>query len=278
MTVLVAIETVVLVLLVIIVTGLLRSHATILRQLEELGAGVGDPAQPSSTGRTGAGVTSSVDFKVRPGIPEPRDDQSFADAADLSGSGLRDDVVAVRVVGADHPTMLAFLSSSCTTCATFWDEFRRMDDLSLPGGTRLVIVTKGIDSESPSEIATLAPTGVTLVMSSEAWEQYRVPGSPYFVFVDGPTGRIRGEGTGMSWEQVGNLLAQATGDLTFALGDAGARLEAKPESDAERELRIDQELMAAGIFPGDSSLYKAQDDAGGSEPTEPSTPVADKQA
>lgn len=261
MTVLVAIETVVLVLLVIVVTGLLRSHATILRQLEELGAGVGDPADPASRGTTRAGVTSPVDFQVRPGIPEPRDDQSFADAADITGAGLRDDVVAVRIIGAEHPTMLAFLSSSCTTCATFWDEFRQDGGVSLPGGTRLVIVTKGVDEESPSEIAGLAPPGVTLVMSSTAWEQYRVPGSPYFVFVDGPTGRIRGEGTGMSWEQVGNLLAQATGDLSFALGDAGARLTNKPESDAERELRIDQELMAAGIFPGDTSLYTSEGDA-----------------
>lgn len=261
MTVLVAVETVVLVLLVVVVTGLLRSHAAILRQLEELGAGVGDPARPTRS--ADGGVTSPVDFQVRPGIPEPRDDQSFADAADLSGAGLRDDVVAVRVVGADHPTMLAFLSSSCTTCATFWDEFRHVEGVSLPGGTRLVIVTKGPDDESPSQIAKLAPPGVSLVMSSEAWKQYRVPGSPYFVFVDGPTGRIRGEGTGMSWDQVGNLLAQATGDLSFAIGEAGERMTNKPESDAERELRIDQELMAAGIFPGDASLYSSNDDPTG---------------
>jgi hypothetical protein len=251
MTILVAIETVVLVLLVVVVTGLLRSHAAILRQLEELGAGVGDPdRQPAGP------ITSPVEFKVRPGIPEPRDDPSWADAADLTGAGLRDDVVAVRVVGAEHSTMLAFLSSSCATCATFWDAFRNVNNLTMPGGTRLVIVTKGPNDESPSEIASLAPPGVNLVMSSEAWVDYKVPGSPYFVFVDGPTGRIRGEGTGMSWEQVGNLLAQATGDMSFALGDAGRRLPNKPESDADRELRIDQELMAAGIFPGDPSLYE----------------------
>jgi hypothetical protein len=251
-SVLVAIETVVLVLLVVVVTGLLRSHATILRQLDELGAGVGDPAQRERT--------SPVDFRVRPGIPEPADDPSFADAADLTGAGLRDEVVAVRVVGARNHTFLAFLSSSCTTCATFWEAFRDRDALRLPDGTRLVVVTKSPDEESVSSIASLAPPGVDLVMSSPAWEQYRVPGSPYFVFVDGPTGRIRGEGTGMSWEQVGNLLAQATGDLTFSLGDAGARVP-KPESDAEREQRIDRELMAAGIFPGDASLYETADPA-----------------
>lgn len=249
MTVLVAIETVVLVLLVVIVTGLLRSHATILRQLEELGAGVGDPARSAR-----GGVTSAVDFTVKPGVPEPSNDPSFADAADINGSGLRDDVVAVRVIGAQHSTMLAFLSSSCETCGNFWGAFREASNLNMPGGTRLVIVTKGLEDESPSAIARLAPPGVNLVMSSEAWRDYRVPGSPYFVFVDGPTGRIRGEGTGMSWEQVGNLLAQATGDLTFTASGAGPSV-AKPESDVERERRIDHELMAAGIYPGDQSLY-----------------------
>src|SRR5262249_11376445 len=121
------------------------------------------------------------------------------------------------------------------------------------------------DEESVSSIAALAPPDVNLVMSSAAWEQYRVPGSPYFVFVDGSTGRIRGEGTGLSWEQVGNLLAQATGDLAFAIGDAGARNH-KPESDAEREQRIDRELMAAGIFPGDPSLYETAESAAADEP------------
>jgi hypothetical protein len=255
-TVLVAIESVVLLLLVVLVTGLLRSHAAILRQLDELGAGVGDPSQP---GRA-RDVTSPVDFQVRPGIPEPSQDTSFADASDITGPGLRDEMVAVRIVGAQTHTFLAFLSSSCTTCQHFWDAFADLDELSLPPSTRLVIVTKSPDEESVSSIAALAPAGVNLVMSSHAWEQYRVPGSPYFVFVDGPTGRIRGEGTGMSWEQVGNLLAQATGDLTFAMGDAGARVP-KPESDAERELRIDRELMAAGIFPGDASLYETSESA-----------------
>jgi hypothetical protein len=251
-SVLVAVETVVLVMLVVLVTGLLRSHATILRKLDELGAGVGDPSRTAPT--------SPVDFKVRPGIPEPSDDTSWADAADVTGAGLRDEMVAVRVVGAQNHTFLAFLSSSCTTCATFWEAFTDVEGLRLPPQTRLVIVTKSPDEESVSSIASLAPAGVNLVMSSAAWEQYRVPGSPYFVFVDGPTGRIRGEGTGMSWEQVGNLLAQATGDLTFALGDAGAR-NPKPESDAEREQRIDRELMAAGIFPGDPSLYETTESA-----------------
>ena len=253
MAVLVAVETVVLVVLAVLVVGLLRSHAVILRKLHELGAGVGDPAGSD-------GVTSPVDFRTRPEIPAPSGTPEFADAADVSGVTLADEVVGLRVAGAEHDTLLAFLSSSCTTCERFWAAFGRAgtgadDEVLLPAGTRLVIVAKSADEESPAKLADLAPDGIELVLSSQAWADYRVPGSPYFVYVEGASGRVRGEGTGMDWPQVAGLLAQATGDLAFTLGDKGARI-AKPMSDAEREAEIDQELMAAGIFPGDPSLYE----------------------
>ena len=251
MTILVTILTVVVARLALLVVGLLRSHAAILKQLHELGAGVGDPADP-------AAARTPVEFKMRSGLPTPAGDTGFRDGADISGSGIDDDAVALRVVGARHPTLLAFLSSSCLTCATFWESFAEPESVLLPDATRLVIVTKDPSEESPARIAELAPDGVPLVQSSTAWSDYRVPGSPYFVFVDGPTGRVRGEGTGATWKQVANLLAQATGDLTFTAGPGAARL-AKPKSDAEREREIDQQLLAAGILPGDPSLYPDTD-------------------
>ena len=60
-------------------------------------------------------------------------------------------MVAVRVVGAQNHTFLAFLSSSCTTCATFWEAFRDRDALRLPDGTRLVVVTKSPDEEASQD-------------------------------------------------------------------------------------------------------------------------------
>ena len=254
MGVLVAVLTVVVVVLSLLVVGLLRSHAVILRRLHELGAGVGDPAGSTDT-------TSPVEFKMRDGLPTlpaSAEETGFADAADVGGVGLDDEIVALRVVGAPHPTLLAFLSSTCLTCAGFWESFAEPDKVLLPDETRLVIVTKDASEESPTRIAELAPAGVPLVQSSQAWSDYRVPGSPYFVFVDGPTGRVRGEGTGATWKQVANLLSQATGDLTFTAGSAGRR-RPKPVSDAEREREIDQQLLAAGISPGDPSLYEVTD-------------------
>jgi hypothetical protein len=72
-------------------------------------------------------------------------------------------------------------------------------------------------------------------MASDAWVSYEVPGSPYFVLVDGPSARVEGEGTGATWDHVHNLIGHATGD--------------------EREVRIDRELLAHGIGPGDALLY-----------------------
>jgi hypothetical protein len=223
----------------------------ILRRLHELGAGVGE----------GGTTRSPVEFRMRDGLPtlpDSADETGFADAADIVGVGIDDDAVALRVVGAAQPTLIAFLSSSCLTCASFWESFAEPESVLLPDSTRLVIVTKDASEESPSRIAELAPDGVPLVQSSDAWRNYRVPGSPYFVFVDGPTPRVRGEGTGATWKQVANLLAQATGDLTFTAGPSVGR-RGKPQSDADRERAIDQQLLTAGIAPGDPSLYEPLD-------------------
>jgi hypothetical protein len=186
-----------------------------------------------------------------PQVPSPPDREGFAGGADLAGAGVADDAVSLRVVGVEHDTIVAFLSSGCLTCQRFWDAFRKPKKLGLPAGTRLVIVTKGPHEESVSSIARVAPPAVPLVMSSQAWTDYDVPGSPYFVLIHGPSGRVRGEGTGPDWEQVSSLLNQANGDTSLA-----SRRVPKPNADAEREARVDRELLAAGVKPGDSSLYE----------------------
>lgn len=270
MTAVVVALTFVVAVLCLLVAGLLRSHAVILRRLHELGAGIDGPT-------TAPRGPTPVELNVQPGIPRPRDDSSFPPAVDLEGATLTEGSVHLRVADVAHDTLLAFLSSSCATCGAFWETFADPRGFTLPSGTRLVIVTKGAHEESPSALQAVAPPGIDLVLSSEAWEHYRVPGSPYFVSIEGPTGRVRGEGTGMSWEQVAGLLAQATGDLRFTLGEAGARTR-KPASDAERELAVDRELMAAGLFPGDERLYHEPGNGPGSATDDasatPATPTA----
>jgi hypothetical protein len=232
-TVILVVETAVLVLLTLLVAGLLRSHAEILRRLHALGAGLDDDGPAES-------VRRSIDLRADVS-------DTFVAAADLDGAGLRDDALHVSVVGARHRTLIAFLSSGCLTCHVFWQAFADPRALDLPDDIRLVVVTKDAHEESISALRKVAPRGIPVVMSSAAWTDYRVPGSPYFVLVDGPAGRVRGEGTGAHWDQVKNLLRQAADDA----GDDG------------REVRIDRELLAHGITPGDPSLYRTAAQIGG---------------
>ena len=244
MTIAITALTIAVAVLALLVAGLLRSHAVILRRLHELGAGVETSPDASTTP-----ATAPPDL----GLPQPPPVAEGRPAADLVGTGPRGEAQAVRVIGTKHDTVLAFLSSGCTTCHVFWDELR---NAALPRGIRLIIVTKGADAESPVAIADVAPPDVTLVMSSEAWTDYEVPGSPYVVHIDGATGRVRGEGTGPSWGQVQRMLLQGAGDLD-ARRAADARRKAP--ADARREEEVDRVLLAAGIEPGDASLYTRAD-------------------
>jgi hypothetical protein len=234
MTALIVAETAAIALLGLLVAGLLRSHAEILRKLHALGAGEPDAARP-------------VEFRVEAGVAEPR--QEFPAAADLAGVTPDDQAIAVAVSGGAHDTLLAFLSSGCLTCAGFWDQFGSGAPLGLPAGTRLVVVTKGPEAESVAALRRLAPPGLPVVMSTDAWEAYEVPLSPYFVHVHGPSGRTLGEGAASRWEQVVDLLGQASADIAAGRGDGRVR------GDTAREARADRELAAAGILPGDPRLY-----------------------
>ncbi len=255
MTTLVALEGAVILVLAVLVVGLLRSHAEILRRLHQLGAGVDSSDRPARDRVRSGGQ----EFRVMPQVPSPPDRDGFTAAHDLVGTGLDDDAISVRVTGVDHDTVVAFLSSGCLTCRRFWDAFAEPDSLGLSNDVRVVVATKDPTEESMSVIADLAPPSLPLVMSSQAWADYDVPGSPYFVLVDGPTGVVRGEGTGPDWKQVSGLLGQATGDASVVAELAANRVD-KPGADAARELRIDQELLAADVPPGDPSLYEMADE------------------
>ena len=220
-------------LLGLLVIGLLKSHAEILRQLHELGAG----------------RVEETDHAVPVGLALGGSDG--AAAHDLAGRTPAGEaaVVAVRDVG--HDTLLAFLSSGCLTCAGFGEALGAGGDLGLPAHMRVVAVTKDPGEESEPAIRNLS-SGQTVVMSTQAWFDYEVPGSPYFVHVNAATGRVAGEGTASTWEQVVSLVSRAAADATRSRAGLGDR--------------IDHELTAAGILPGDPSLYPTvppADDAAG---------------
>lgn len=255
---LVVVMGVVVALLAVLVAGLLRSHADILRKLHDLGAGDHDEDEhdtepsPRADGPLPAEATRSSDFQVADGVAPPRTDETevFDISGHVPGGGER----KISIVGTGHLTLLAFLSGSCITCAEYWERFDDPDSLDLPGvGTRLVIVTRGPQAESEAEVALQAPEDVPTVMSSRAWEDYSVPGSPYFILIDGASGTVLGEGSGTTWHQVQKLLQSSLADSGLALDRQGG---AAPRADGRaREARADAELAAAGILPGDPRLY-----------------------
>ena len=238
MTAVITIMGIALLLLGLLVLGLLRSHAEILKELHDLGAGPGR-AQPP--------------LRTRSGVPTPR--TGVTPAHDIIGNAPGGGTLKIGLEGSTGLTLLAFLSTGCLTCRDFWEAFAE-EDLALPGGdTRLVIVTKSLEHESTSQLRKLAPAHHTTVASSDAWDAYDVPVSPYFILIDGPSGMTLGEGAAATWSQVDNLLGQAMADLGVGPSGDPQAASQNATSGAAREARVDDELADAGIKPGHPSLY-----------------------
>jgi hypothetical protein len=221
--VLVACETVVLLLLVVLVVGLLRSHAEILRRL--------GPAREDR----------EPEWQHDSPLPEPGQRAGVREGHDIVGTTLAGDAVQIGLGTEAPPTLLAFLSSGCSVCARFWDDLRsRRKPAELPSGIRLVTVTKDVSEESPSRLRELAGD-VPVVLSSTAWQDYGAPAAPYFVYVRGA--EVHGEGSASDWRQIASLLRDAVADGSY-------------ERNGERRTgEVDRILASAGIGPGHPSLY-----------------------
>jgi hypothetical protein len=247
-------EGVAIALLGVLVLGLLRSHALILRALHELGAGLelerGGPAASAA-----GPVPVDLDTGIMPATRVPT-----VAGVQISGSTLDGDEVTIPVAGADRRTLIAFLSSGCAVCQTFWSELSSGVP-AVPGDGRLLVVAKGPEAESQSSLRELAGE-LEVVQSSQAWADYGVPGSPYFVYVE--DGVITGEGSSTSWAQVRDLMSQAVADSALArrrAGRTGPGPLGPPSGTPGPNLRdgswADRELLGAGIHPGHASLYEA---------------------
>ena len=112
-----------------------------------------------------------------------------------------------------------------------------------------------LPDDEVSAVRELATSDHVTLMSSQAFDDYGVPVSPYFILVDGPSGQVVGEGAAGNWSQVANLLRQAAADAGIALDGESVRNTNRPRAGAEREDRVDEDLLAAGIRPGHPSLY-----------------------
>jgi hypothetical protein len=221
MTVLVACETLLLALLVLLVAGLLRSHAELLRRIGPAGLAPQRGAAPAGAQRPA-------------GVPLP----------DITGTTPAGDAMQVSLSGQAPLTLLVFLSSGCAGCGPFWTELGGSGLDELPPGVRAVVVAPDGEHDSPARIAQLAPQGLPVLMSERAWEDYAVTMTPYMVFVDPHAGQVIGEGTAASWGQLLGMLRDALADARPARRNGAARGAA-----------VDATLADAGIGPGHPSLY-----------------------
>jgi hypothetical protein len=230
-TALVACETLLLVLLVLLVAGLLRSHAEILRRL-------GPPGDEPAGGRSE--------------LPSP-ERRAGSQAHDLVGMTLQGDGLKLGLGPESPPTLLAFLSSGCTVCEGFWHDLQAgRRPPAIAESLRLVALTKDPSHESPSRLRELAGRHVEVVMSSAAWSDYRVPAAPYFIYVE--NGHVQGEGSANGWRQIASLLRDARDDHA-------------PASPGERRTsEVDRVLAASGIGPDDPSLYPSSAGTGADHP------------
>jgi hypothetical protein len=218
MELLVAVETILLIVIGVLVVGLLRSHAELLSRVD------GERA----------------DSRAEPPLPAVREG---VEAPSLVGVTLDGRRVDRSFEAGERSALLAFLSSGCDSCRSFWGAFRERP--TVPGGAELIIVTKDPDMESPSKLEGLTTEGIELVLSSQAWADYDIPSYPFFVHVDGRSGQINGQGTASEWDQVASLLTDSLWDA-----NGGKR---------QREAREDDDLEVAGIHPGHPSLYSPGD-------------------
>ena len=228
---------VIVLLLGMLVVGLLRSHADILRRLESVGAGL-----EGAGGQAGHGGQITL----------TRRDTTPAVERRVTGVTPDGDPVVVSLTSGADPTLVAFLSTTCSTCTPFWEGLQ--SSLMHFGGHRhrVVIITLGESEESPTRAQSLAKPGVDVVMSSSGWSDFEVPGAPYFVLMEPGTGRVIGEGSAMTYESLEEFLSDATNDQQWDL-QTSSRVDTE-------ESRIDAELRRAGILPGDPRLYPAKGD------------------
>ena len=223
MTALIVIEAVVIVLLVVLMAGLLKSHAEILRTLNRL-----EGVAAAEGGRLTTGHLSGLDR-----LPSSH-------VTGVTPDGIS---VSIALEGGAPLTLLAFLSSGCASCRTFWRELDESVDLG-PAEARVIILTKGPQSESPGKVRELGATNAPVIMADDAWESHHVPVTPYFLLIDDQRA-VLGEGSAQSLEHLAGLFRQSVAD------GSPTRMDTR-----EREMFTDSKLKSGGIQPGDESLYR----------------------
>jgi hypothetical protein len=93
-------------------------------------------------------------------------------------------------------------------CRAFWDVLRRVEDSHLPDDVSSVVVTRGPSVVAFEEV-TASAVGfrqVPVIMSDQAWTDYRVTSYPFFVVAEARSRTVIAETVGLGWDDVLSLL------------------------------------------------------------------------
>lgn len=183
------------VLLTVLVAALLRSHGDSLRRLELVE-------------RRLARAEKRDRREPAPATPPPVPAQVVAeepdgDAVDIRGTGPAGEPVTIALEESSSPTLVAFLSTGCGTCTTIWTRLRDEGLAEVAPGVRPVVVVKDARYEDPEAVRRLADgSDLPVALSSEAWVDYEVPGSPYLMLVSPRPGSVVAESSVHRWDDV----------------------------------------------------------------------------
>ena len=211
---------------------------------------------PAATARDGCGLDPDSDVgDAAPVSLRPRGDLRDADVRPRSGARYRRRRAPRRrgarpVVDVRHRTLLAFLSSGCLTCHTFWEAFADAPSLSLPDDVRIVVVTKDAQRRERQHAPRSRGAGSPGRACRARVGDLRGAGIPVL------RARRRPLGPGAGRGHRHDVAAGPRHDRAVDRRRCAIALD-----DLDTEARIDQELLAHGIRPGDASLYPAAADA-----------------
>ena len=118
--------------------------------------------------------------RLRP-IPTYRDHPATV-PSDISGVAVDGSRRELRILDSTEPVLLLFLSAGCFGCLDLWEGMAELRG-ELPVGLQVVVITKGPEHEDANAVAVLSAGGMSVVMSSSAYEDYRVAGPPFLVLV-----------------------------------------------------------------------------------------------
>lgn len=199
-------------LLTIVVAALLRTLAATTRRIELVERRLQREQRQGARRQEPAAVPdpSGVAVPDRPGgtpvtptmPPTPAAAAPEGDAVDVRGTDPEGQPTVVSLERSDQPTLLMFLSTSCGICVGLWERLRAGELAEEVPGVVPVVVTKDAAAEDVDRIRELSSAEAPVVLSTEAWDDYEVPGSPYVMLVSAAPGSVVTEGAVTRWQDV----------------------------------------------------------------------------